>query len=166
MRVCIQCLGCYNEGKLNFKWYNRDELRENLDDLNPCKKPQHEEYMMADFECMTYLGEYPDYEKVLAIMDLIEEHGEPFEIWLDYTGIDHLEKDEFADLFMDEYMGEMNEKECAEEYLEYDLKDLNPMIASNIDYEGVWIDLTHAGYFSHNTGSPNYTTYIYRHYRS
>lgn len=164
MRVCIQCLGCYNEGKLNFKWYNRDELRENLDDLNPCKKPLHEEYMMADFEGLKNFGEYPDYEKVLEIMDLTDEYGEPFEIWLAYAEIDHLEKHEIEEKFMDEYVGEYTEKEYAEEWLAgvYRLDDLPYEITSNIDYEGVWIDLKHNGYFSQNTGSPNYTNYIFR----
>ena len=164
MRVCIQCLGCYNEGKLNFKWYNRDELRENLDDLNPCKRADHEEYMMADMDYYAKrFGEYPDYEKVLEFMDLIDEYGEPFEIWVCYAGdIDHLEKHEIEEKFIDEYVGEYSEREYAEEYLEYDLKDLNPLIACNINYEGVWIDLKHNGYYSQNTGFPNYTNYIFR----
>lgn len=167
IRVCIQCLGCYNEGKLNFKWMDAEELRENLHDLNPCKKPHHEEYMMADAEDYTLIdefGEYPDYARMLVIMDLIEGYGEPFKAWMKYRYTKDLDKDEIIETFENEFYGEYTEKEYAEEYLagSYRLDDYPYMISSNINYDGVWLDLTHQGYWSLNTGSPNYRTYIFR----
>lgn len=165
IQACVQCLGCYNEGRLNFKWVNAEYIQENIQDLNPCKRDDHEEYMMADtnFGQTHKMGEYPDWEVVAQVMELIEEHGEPFEVWLSYADTDHLDACELTDRFMDEYRGEMSEKDYAEEWLNdvYNLDDLGYIITGNIDYEGVWTDLTHGQHWSHNTGSPNYNTYIF-----
>lgn len=165
IQVCIQCLGCYNEGKHIFKWMDSEELRENLHDLNPCKKPQHEEYKMADAENYALIqefGEYPDYPRLLVMIDLIEGYGEAFEAWLKYRYTKELDKDEIIETFEAEFVGQYSQKDYAESYMEEYLRDLPYIIASNIDYDGVWKDLTHAGYWSHDTGSPNYNTYIFR----
>jgi len=163
--ACVQCLGCYNEGRLNFKWVNAEYIQENIQDLNPCKRADHEEYMMADtnFGLTHKMGEYPDWEVVAQVMELIEEHGEPFKVWLTYSDTDHLDVSELADIFMEEYRGEMSEKDYAYEYINsiYSLSDLDYIITGNIDYEGVWIDLSHGQHWSHTTGSPNYNTYIF-----
>ena len=165
IQACVQCLGCYNEGRLNFKWVNAEYIQENIQDLNPCKRADHEEYMMVDtnFGMIQKMGEFPDWEVVAQVMELIEEHGDPFEIWFSHSNTDHLDVSELTDRFMEEYCGEMSEKEYAEQWLEdmYNLDDLPYEITSNINYEGVWIDLRNGEHWSQNTGSPNYNTHIF-----
>ena len=93
-KACIQCLGCYNDGVLAFKWMNADEIKEayskGYDGLTKvvCKAEPtmkignrefpviHEEWHMADYDgaiSSMNLGEHPNIPKLLAMMNQIDD---------------------------------------------------------------------------------------------
>ncbi len=96
-RACVQCLGCYNDGVLAFKWMNADEIEEayskGYDGLTKvvCKAEPtmkigdrefpviHEEWHMADYDgaiSSMDLGEHPSIPKLLAMMNHIDHEEE------------------------------------------------------------------------------------------
>jgi len=76
MKVCIQNLGQYNEGILNFKWIDlpmdEDEITEALKEIGVENGTQYEEYMIADYEDIP-VGEYSN---IFTLNEAIEENEE------------------------------------------------------------------------------------------
>ena len=85
-RVALGCLGCYNEGRLAFKWLNAEQLKTiwekgdmEYDCMTKavCKQsdPTHEEWMIQDYDGeinRLNLGEHPDIEDLIVHMENIE----------------------------------------------------------------------------------------------
>ena len=163
-QVYVACLGCYNEGILKGEWLDADQLEERFNyaeehdrqdragHFNRCPRPFHDEWAIHDYDdCPEITSEHPDIENLIAVMRCIEEHGKPF---LEWFNLDPYNKghhaDDYEQAFQDEFYGEFDsEKDFAEHWLweTYpELEDMSHVITSNIDYEGVWIDLRHAGY--------------------
>ena len=93
-QVYVACLGCYNEGRHHGRWINADELEERwgyaeehdrqvmMDTtFNKCPRPFHDEWAIHDYDGVPNLGEHPDIPHLLAVMQCIEEHGDPFYEW-------------------------------------------------------------------------------------
>ena len=74
--ICIQCLGCYNSGRLNFKWVDilDDNLEEKTEDLKKaciCDYIKCDEIEIADFENVPSnfsLNEYDDLKDFLKVL--------------------------------------------------------------------------------------------------
>lgn len=125
MRICLQNLGQYNEGILNFKWVDlpidEDELKEALEEIGVEDGGQYEEYMIADYEAPFQIGEYDSIEK---LNDIVEEYGKVFELYEE--AIEDLNKYDCisAGFKIMELCGEIN-VECEiveEDYLIEDVK--------------------------------------------
>lgn len=153
-QVYVACLGCYNEGIHNGKWLDVITLEENhaKEHLHECWKPFHDEWAIHDYsDCPEITSEHPDIENLIAVMWAIEKYGQPFIEWfnLDPSNKAH-HADNFEQAFEDEFQGEFDsEKDFAEHWLweTYpELEDMGHIITSNIDYEGVWLDLYYTGY--------------------
>ena len=86
-RVALGCLGCYNEGRLAFRWFNAEQLEIIWEEGDMkydcmteavCKQddPTHEEWMIQDYDGeinRLNLGEHPFIENLIAHMKNIEE---------------------------------------------------------------------------------------------
>jgi len=74
--ICIQCLGCYNSGRLNFQWVNilNDNLEEKTEDLKKaciCDYIKCDEIEIADFDNVPSnfsLNEYDDLKDFLQVL--------------------------------------------------------------------------------------------------
>ena len=86
-RIAMGCLGCYNDGRLTFKWMNADELREAIEVgvvKSVCSRPHcGDEWHIQDYDgeigrFSSDFGEWPDLEQLADIMDLVDEHGQRY----------------------------------------------------------------------------------------
>lgn len=86
-RVWLACLAAYNNGQLHGKWVDAtdaDELREAAAEvLRTSPVPGAEEIAIHDYDgfgaALTFnLGEYPNFELVATLGQLIEEYGAEF----------------------------------------------------------------------------------------
>ncbi len=86
-RIAMGCLGCYNDGRLTFKWMNADELREAIEVgvvKSICSRPHcGDEWHIQDYDGEIGMfgsdfGEWPDLEQLADIMDLVDEHGQRY----------------------------------------------------------------------------------------
>ena len=162
-RIAMGCLGCYNDGRLTFKWINADQLREAIEVgvvKSICSRPHcGDEWHIQDYDGQigrfsSDFGEWPDLEQLADLMDLIDEHGERYvaaiEAAMEYHGrsIPTVEQVENA---VDElqYVGEY-ESDIKDDFMEYaystgDIKVGHPM-ESYID----WEDYAHAQMHYHS----------------
>ena len=77
-RAAVGCLGCYNEGRLNFRHMDADELEEWVEGtITLCDRPTHEEYHVQDYDGLIpshVVGEYPNYEHLIEAMRMVEDN--------------------------------------------------------------------------------------------
>lgn len=121
-RIYVASLSDYNAGTLHGEWI---DATQDVEDINAeiaemlSKSPtgdQHpdtpaEEWAIHDYdnfgELASTLGEYPSIERVSAIAQAIEEHGNAFIAWYsscdgDYNGPETMSS-EFEDMFQGEF---------------------------------------------------------------
>jgi antirestriction protein len=178
-QVWIGDLCAYNEGDLHGKWVDatlgvdhlHDELKEILRTSPAWKRGGYpEEFALMDFEGFgNLIGEYTSLDKVAAIAELIEEHGDPFIAWAGACEPDmEVAPDEIAELgeqFQASYKGEWDSEErFAEDYVEqcgwagvppgeievgYSGHKINPLegLSSYLDYESIARELFRHGNF-------------------
>jgi len=159
-QVYVACLGCYNEGRhhgrlFRFWWMDADELEAQWEhgDLNDdgsypmtkCKKLNHEEWAIHDYDGVPNLGENPDIPYLIKVMRCIEEHGDPFYEWFNLDPHNKSHHDDFEEAFLEAYCGEWDSpKAFAEQMAEdwgylpsADAKNPNPLFAF-VDFEWWW----------------------------
>ena len=119
MKIFVQCLACYNDGKLNGEWFDltdysdADTLQNAInEEILHSGEDNHEEFAVHDYDGFPSMGEYPDLNEVFEVKELIEEHGDAFKEALDFM----CGKVDDAKRFMEGYAGEYkSEKDFAEE---------------------------------------------------
>jgi len=152
-RIYVACLASYNAGKLHGQWIDANQDEESLQDaingvLVTSPEPGAEEWAIHDYDYMPNLEENPDLEQVSEIARLIEEHGEPFRIFVDHEGAEYASEERFQDAYCGEYGGLLSDPltAYAEEYMSEAFtipEDLEPYIdyeryARDLDCEGFW----------------------------
>lgn len=126
-RVWIACLASYNAGRLVGEWVDATDIDNFTEAVERIKKaavkearaageyglyfPEPEEFAIHDYdnfpgEVVSSLGEYPDWEKVVAIATAIEELGEQFTAWLKtIDNIDDYDSDRLVDSCQEQCVG-------------------------------------------------------------
>ena len=151
-RIAMGCLGCYNDGRLTFKWINADELREAIEVgvvKSVCSRPHcGDEWHIQDYDGEigrfgSDFGEWPDLEQLADLMDLVDEQGQRYvagiEAAMQYHGRS-IPTVEQVEEVVDElhYIGDY-ESDIKDYFMEYaystgDIKEGHPM-ESYIDWE-------------------------------
>lgn len=82
MNICIQNLGRYNEGILQFKWIelpmDEDDITEALESIDVKDGTRYEEYMIADYEAPFIINQY---ENIYKLNEFVEEYGNIFDLY-------------------------------------------------------------------------------------
>ena len=111
-RIYVACLAAYNNGKLHGRWIDANqeaaEIHAEIDAmLKASPEPLAEEWAVHDFEGFgsINIGEYPSIERVSALAQLIEDHGDGFTIWYDHQDGAHFEVEELEDSFLEQWQG-------------------------------------------------------------
>ena len=110
-KIYIACLSAYVSGYLHGKWVDAtldvEDIQEEIKEiLSTSPVPDAEEHAIHDYdnfyEAGSYLGEYPDLEKVVEVARMIEEHGK-----LAAKLVSHLSGDvsEAARVLEEDYIG-------------------------------------------------------------
>jgi len=143
-KIYIACLSSYNSGILHGAWIepkaDKDELEAQIAEmLKTSPSPDAEEYAVHDYDNFPDLGEYPDLEKVIEVVEAIKLHGvTAVKGFIDHWSLEDLEH------FEDAFHGTFNSfKEFAEDYAEdCILVDCPEHIKNYIDYEQIEQELS------------------------
>jgi antirestriction protein len=111
--IYVACLSSYNSGRLHGRWIDAkqdsDEIREEIQQML-CTSPVADLEACEDFAIHDYQGflgislnEHENIDRVSALANAIEEHGQPFALYLDYLGFVDIAKAVRA--FEDNYSG-------------------------------------------------------------
>jgi antirestriction protein len=143
-QIYVACLASYNSGILHGKWIKPENDIEDLKkQINQVLKsspiPNAEEYAIHDYNNFPNLGEYPNLEDIIKVVDAIDEHGvDEINAFLSNYQIEDL--DSFSDMFVGEYS---SFSEYAEQMAEDTiLIDCPEHIKSYFDYEKFERDLS------------------------
>lgn len=146
-QVYIQCLACYNAGRLNGRYIDAnqdpDSIREEVAALlEDCSGGSHEEWAVHDYDNMpSILGEYPSLEEISEVAELITEHGK-LAIRV-FEELDILEATREA--LKDHYLGCFKSVEdYAYEFIN-DTYELNEFLGRYFDYRSFARDLELGG---------------------
>jgi len=170
LKIFVTDLSAYNNGFLVGEWItlpiDKEELSFEIKMILGkgeilCNDSFHEEYFITDYEFETVdifsVGEYDNIytlnEKAQLLEDIEESEHKLIKFLLDENIVSSLEE---AIEKRDEVIVYENYsmRDIAEEYVEenFDLDSLSPLIANNIDYDGIAVDFEIEGsYF--NVGS-------------
>jgi antirestriction protein len=159
-RIAMGCLGCYNDGRLTFKWINADELREAMEIgvvKSICSRPHcGDEWHIQDYDGEigrfgSDFGEWPNLEQLADLMDLVDEQGQRYvagiEAAMQYHGRSIPTVEQVEDAVEElQYVGEY-ESDIKDFFMEYaystgDIKEGHPM-ESYIDWEDYAHDMMH-----------------------
>lgn len=149
-KVWIGCLAAYNEGHLHGKWVDAardvDELWADVFTIVRSSPALFaEEHFIADHEGFgaIRIGEYEPMERVAALAKLVQEHGEPFGVWLSWSGEDDL--DQASEKFSESYIGHFDdenaleqhimEEQCLEPILDEALKDVPGWMHTYVEFD-------------------------------
>jgi antirestriction protein len=160
-RIAMGCLGCYNDGRLTFKWMNADELREAIEVgvvKSVCSRPHcGDEWHIQDYDgkigrFSSDFGEWPDLERLADLMDLLDETPDTryvagIEAAMEYHGRSIPTAEQVEDAVDElQYVGEY-ESDIKDFFMEYAystgaMKEGHPM-ESYIDWEHYAQDMMH-----------------------
>ena len=156
--IYVACLASYNAGTLHGAWVNlgiaatAEDIQECIDHiLKTSPAPGAEEYAVHDSQllpgCLSST-EWPDLDKLeeyaQAVCELSESEFSAYLIACDNEG-EILSDDQFRETYCGTYD---RPEDYAEELLEEcgDLEGIPDWLRSNINWEGVWHDLSCDGY--------------------
>ncbi|KQR82857.1 hypothetical protein ASF98_02320 [Arthrobacter sp. Leaf337] len=108
--IYVASLADYNNGRLLGDWIDAtigaDAIHEKITAiLARSTEPAPEEWAIHDYEGFgnKRLSEYERIEDVAALAEGIEQHGEAFTAWVDYTGLDPEDWHHFDDAYLGEF---------------------------------------------------------------
>lgn len=163
LKIFVTDLSAYNTGFLCGEWLtlpmDKDELASRVKRILGkcevlCNDSFHEEYFITDYEFETVdmfsVGEYDNIytlnDKAQLLEDIEESEHKLIKFLLDENIVSSLEE---AIEKRDEVIVYENYsmREVAEEYVEenFDLDSLSPLIANNLDYDGMAFDFEMEG---------------------
>ena len=172
MRIYITDLEAYNNGHLVGSWYqlpmNEDLLAESIEDVlregrDTCGDSHfHEEYFITDYECdYMSIDEYSNIDKLNEVAEAMEDINEDGVKAINFLIENNFVKDIFEAIESYEDSVRIYEdssmEDIAYEYVNdcYNLDELAPIIANNIDYEKIGRDLEIEGSY-YQVGSDIY----------
>ena len=145
-KIYVACLSSYNLGVLHGSWIepktDKDELEAQIAEvLKSSPDPDAEEYAIHDYDNFPNLGEYPDLDKVIEVVEAIKLHGvKAVEGFIGHFSIEDLEH--FEDAFHGTYD---SFKEFAQDYADdtiEGLADNNSTLANYFNYDSFERDLS------------------------
>ncbi len=182
-RIYVRCLAAYNAGYLHGLWIDAaqhpNDIQDGINWLLSWSPVGHievcEEWSIDDYEgfgCL-HLSAYQSLETISKVAKAIAEHGEVLAAYIscEYPNPEEIEDwDEVIEQFQFAYVGHFeSEKDFAlsSEEVEqvYNFKEMQeqfPFWASNIDWEGVAIDLFCSEYYYTRATSEGYGIYVFR----
>ncbi|NYE95167.1 antirestriction protein [Psychromicrobium silvestre] len=108
--IYVASLADYNNGRLLGDWIDATIGAEAIYEritaiLARSTEPAPEEWAIHDYEGFGNKGlsKYERIEDVAALAEGIEQHGEAFCAWVDYTGLDPEDRHHFEDAYLGEY---------------------------------------------------------------
>ncbi|WP_026555702.1 antirestriction protein ArdA [Arthrobacter sp. 35W] len=108
--IYVASLADYNNGRLLGDWIDATIGAEAIYEritaiLARSTEPAPEEWAIHDYEGFgnKRLSEYERIEDVAALAEGIEQHGEAFAVWVDYTGLDPEDWHHFDEAYLGEY---------------------------------------------------------------
>lgn len=170
-RAFVQCLACYNAGRLNGSWCEPDEAAE----YRCPRDPTHEEYACHDIEGLPsyFVSEMSPlvFSELCELLDGLNESYQPLEAFAAYCANLGISTPDSSDLnaFDEIYNGEWDSEEEFAEDLANDICEsaehrrlLTQHVwpYSYIDWERAASDLFMSDYWSHRTSTGTY--YVFR----
>ena len=144
-KIYVACLASYNSGILYGSWIepktDKDELEAQIAEvLKSSPSPDAEEYAIHDYDNFPNLGEYPDLNKVIEVVEAIKLHGvKAVEGFIEHFSIEDLEHFENA------FHGTFDSfKVFAQDYADdtiEGLADNNSTLARYFDYDSYERDM-------------------------
>lgn len=158
-RIYVASLSDYNNGTLHGEWIDVDDVDTIQDAINEMLESspyaakydeEAEEWAIHDYEgpiSEMDLGENPDLDELVDLVDALEEHGEAFGIFYRIAGDLDTAKEHFEDAYQGEWS---SEQDFAEDSIGdcYDLSDVPDFIKYHIDWAGIARDLFISDYTS------------------
>lgn len=112
-KIYVSCLSSYNSGRLWGMWVDMsqeiDDVHQDIKDLLALSPVAHldtcEDWRIDDYECFenVFLSPHESLERVSAIAHAVSEHGQPFTLYLDYSGEEDISA--ALDKFQERYCG-------------------------------------------------------------
>lgn len=144
-RIYVADLASYNNGVLHGAWFDLTTYSD-VDDLKADIQTQvietskfaGEEYAIHDYDGISgEWGEYPDLEKLLEHVKMVEEHGEAWNAFIEMVGTHYsATEDDFNSTYVGQYD---SEADFAEEFaFESGRIDKDSSIIGWIDWQHVW----------------------------
>ena len=147
-QIYVACLASYNNGCLSGEWITPEDTKEKLQAqidviLKASPEPDAEEWAIHDYDNFPNLGEYPDLDKVIEVVEAIKLHGvKAVEGFIEHFSLEDLEH--FEDAFHGTYD---SFKEFAQDYADDTVEGLdsdgNSTLARYFDYDSFERDLSH-----------------------
>jgi antirestriction protein len=152
-RIYVADLAAYTNGHLHGEWMDAtqdvDELWEQVEAMLSRSPVQDaEEIAIHDFEGFrgVTVHEYAKLDDVVELARAIEEHGEPFAVWLNRNCSDNLR--DALETFEDAYIGQFrNEDELGEHLIEMlGVEEVMTFICNNYPALALWINFDTEAY--------------------
>ena len=163
MKLYVGTYAKYNNGSLDGKWLDLDDYADNDEFMAACRelhKDEEDPELMFqdcdyewDWEHSLYCecGDYEDYYEVKDALDRFNINGKIFDAWIKATS--NKATAEAVDECEGQYCGQYDDptdyaEEMFNEY--YDMRKIPEKIRYNIDWQGVWRDMSPDGYYYEN----------------
>jgi antirestriction protein len=108
--IYAACLASYNAGRLVGRWIDCEgltgaEIMEEIAEmLEQSPVPDAEEWAIHDYAGIpSSFGEYPDLDKIAEWVEMVEEHGEAWEVYVDWYGAEYATPEHFTECYRGEY---------------------------------------------------------------
>ena len=111
MKIYVACLAAYNNGSLHGTWIDLEDKTtdEIQDEINAMLEDSPEEiaedWAIHDYEAFgeMRLGEHENLEKLVELVELLQQHGEAYKAYYSYTGSEYATAEDFEDRYRGEY---------------------------------------------------------------
>lgn len=176
-QIYVADLSAYNEGSLVGQWIDVDSFANDKEELFRIIKEEilktcdfckshgmvHEEWAIHDYEYFPDLGEYPDWDRLVEIAEVLsnftdEEHKEAFSKWI-VGDADNRNPGDFEDAFRGIWD---SEKEYGEDLADEMIPGLRDggELANYFDYDRyTWDQFNHGPFSSARLSTYNYAIY-------
>lgn len=163
-RIYVADLAEYNNGNLIGKWIclngkTAEDVKEEIQEMLDSRG--HEEYAIHDYEGFYKISitEYMDIDRIIEIVEMIEEHGEAFAAWTSFEPDYNTDPDKFQE----EYCGEWDSEEDFTEETFYDIGyEVPEHLKYYIDFEKMSRDWFIDDYYS--IESSTHKVFVFRRY--
>lgn len=157
-RIYVACLASYNNGTLHGRWIDANQDAEGIHAeiqtiLKASPEPFAEEWAVHDYEGFggIELSEWPSIERVSALAQFIEDHGDAFTLWYESQDGQHFETDNLEEKFLEQWQGAHDSESAFADHLldqTGQLREFPEWAQSYFDFEAYARDLRIGGDYS------------------